>query len=220
MLLIAYFMKHPLITLTSDFGVQSQGVGIMEATIRDISPEAHVVHLMHGLPNFDVTSAARTMETVGCIPVGYHICVVDPGVGTKRRGIVIKTKRGDHFIGPDNGVLIPVARLLGIEKVVQITNQKYMRQPVSPIFHGRDAFTPAAAHLASGVAIESFVPEIAIKDLTPPPYEDAKVLMKGKDGKESIIEAQVIHISKFGSLGVNIVASDFDQFPLKLKEKC
>src|SRR3989338_3828809 len=107
MLLIAYFMKHPLITLTSDFGVQSQGVGIMEAVIRNISPEAHVIHLMHGLPDFDVRCAARTMETLKYVPVGFHICVVDPGVGTNRRGIIIKTKRCDYLIGPDNGVFVP-----------------------------------------------------------------------------------------------------------------
>lgn len=213
-----------LITLTSDFEKQSRGVGSMEAVAYEICPDAKVIHLAHGIPDFGITEGANILETIKRSFTGgvgnYHVCVVDPGVGTPRKAIIIKTKRGDHFIGPDNGVLIPAARLLGIEKVVQITNQKYMRQPVSPIFHGRDVFTPAAAHLASGVAIESFGPEIAIKDLTPPPYEDAKVLMKGKDGKESIIEAQVIHISKFGSLGVNIVASDFDQFPLKLKEKC
>ena len=121
-------MKKPLITLTSDFGVQSQGVGIMEAVALEINPEARVIHLMHGLPVFDLFYAARTMETINYIPVGYHVCVVDPGVGTKRKPIVIETGRGDFLIGPDNGVLLPATRfLVGIRKVAEITNKRYMR---------------------------------------------------------------------------------------------
>jgi len=129
-------MKKPIITLTSDFGVQSQGVGIMEGVALEINPEAHVIHLMHGLPDFNLFYAARIMETINYMPVGFHVCVVDPGVGTKRKPIIIETKRGDFLIGPDNGVLIPATRFLGgIKKIVEITNEKYMRQPVSPIFH-------------------------------------------------------------------------------------
>jgi len=117
-------MKKPFITLTSDFAVQSQGVGAMESVILDISPNANVVHLMHGLPDFNITLAARTMETVSYLPVGYHVCVVDPGVGTHRKGIIVKTKRGDYFIGPDNGVFISATNILGgCEKVVEIYYQ-------------------------------------------------------------------------------------------------
>ena len=132
-------MKKPFITLTSDFEVQTQGIGIMQAVALEINPNAHVIHLMHGLPDFNLFYAARTMETVNYMPVGYHVCVVDPGVGTKRKPIIIKVGRGDYLIGPDNGVLIPATRFLGgIKKVVEITNERYMRKPVSPVFHGRD----------------------------------------------------------------------------------
>src|SRR3989344_1851667 len=127
-------MSKPLITLTSDFGVQTQGVGAMEAVALGICPEANVVHLMHGLPDFDIIAGSRTMETIAFLPIGIHVCVVDPGVGTKRKAIMIG----------------------GYEKVFEITNPKYMRQPVSPIFHGRDVFTPAAAHLANGIPIKEF----------------------------------------------------------------
>ena len=85
----------PFITLTSDFGVQSQGTGIMEAVALEINPNAHTIHLMHGLPDFNLFYAARTMETIAFMPVGFHVCVVDPGVGTKRKPIIIKTGRGD-----------------------------------------------------------------------------------------------------------------------------
>lgn len=85
----------------------------MEAVAREIAPEAHVIHLMHGLPSFDIRAAARTMETVKFLPAGFHVCVVDPGVGTKRRGLIIQAKSGHYFIGPDNGIFIPAVRMLG-----------------------------------------------------------------------------------------------------------
>lgn len=203
-------MKKPLITLTSDFAVQSQGVGIMEAVALEINPEAHVIHLMHGLPDFNLFYAARTMETVNYLPVGFHVCVVDPGVGTKRKPIIIQTGRGDFLIGPDNGVLIPSTRFLnGIRKAVEITNEKYMRKPVSPVFHGRDIFTPAAAYLSKGVKIGEFGKEINKNDLAKAPYEEAHV----KDNK---IEAKIISINKFGSLHLSIMHNEWDKLNVKI----
>lgn len=205
-------MKQRVITLSSDFGLGTQGIGIMEATIIDIAPDAKVIHLMHGLPDFDIVVAARTMETVNFVPVGFHVCVVDPGVGTNRRGIIIKTKRGDYFIGPDNGVFISATNLLGgCEKVVEITNSKYMRQPVSPIFHGRDVFSPAAAHLFNGVDISEFGKAIDFDDLVKAPYEEAII-------KEHKIHAKVIHVNKFGSIHLNILYAQWDKFSLKKGE--
>jgi len=206
-------MKNPLITLTSDFGIQSQGVGIMEAVALEINPEAHVIHLMHGLPDFDLFYAARTMETVNYIPIGYHVCVVDPGVGTKRKPIIIQTGRGDYLIGPDNGVLLPATRFLGgIKKAVEITNEKYMRKPVSPVFHGRDIFTPAAAHLSKGVKIEDFGKELSPKELVKAPYEEA--IAEG-----SKIKAKIISINKFGSLHLNITHNEWNNFNVRLGHK-
>lgn len=206
-------MKKPLITLTSDFGVQTQGIGIMEAVALDINPDAQVIHLMHGLPDFNLFYAARTMETVNYIPVGNHVCVVDPGVGTKRKPIIIKAGRGDYLIGPDNGVLLPATRFLGgIKKAVEITNERYMRKPVSPIFHGRDIFTPAAAYLSKGVRMEEFGKELNIKNLAKAPYEEAET-----DGSE--IKAKVISINKFGSLHLNIMQKLWDKFNVKIGNK-
>ncbi len=206
-------MKEPIITLTSDFGVQSQGVGIMEGVALEINPGAKVIHLMHGLPDFDICYAARTMETLNYMPVGYHVCVVDPGVGTKRKPIIIKVSRGDYLIGPDNGVLIPATRFLGgIKKAVEITNEKYMKKPVSPIFHGRDIFTPAAAYLSKGVKIEEFGRELKEKDLANAPYEEASI------GKNQI-NAKIISINKFGSLHLNITHDAWDKYNVKMSNE-
>jgi len=196
-----------IITLTSDFGVQSQGIGNMEAVIYSICPDTKVVHLMHGIPDFSIIIGARTMETVQFMPVGYHVCVVDPGVGTQRRAIIIKTKRGDYLIGPDNGVLIPLAKILGIQKVVEITNEKYMITPVSPLFHGRHIFAPAAAHLAQGVDINEFGKELNPKILAVAPYEEAKC-------RDKQVECVVIQINKYGSLHLNLTHQEFDKLHL------
>jgi len=205
--------KKLIITLTSDFGAQSQGVGIMEVVVIELNPNAKVIHLMHGLPDFDLFYAARTMETLNYIPVGFHVCVVDPGVGTKRKPIIIKVGRGDYLIGPDNGVLIPATRFLGgIKKVVEITNEKYMRKPVSPIFHGRDIFAPAAAYLSKGVKMEEFGRELRPEDLAKAPYEEAEI--RGDE-----MHAKIISINKFGSLHLNITHDAWDEFNVKLNEK-
>ncbi|MBI2547824.1 SAM-dependent chlorinase/fluorinase [Candidatus Woesearchaeota archaeon] len=198
--------NRPFISLTSDFGVQSQGVGIMHGVALSMCPEATIIDLMHGLPSFTIIAGARAMETVFYLPKGCHVCVVDPGVGTKRRGLIIKVGRGDYLIGPDNGVLIPATRFLGgITQVRAITHEKYMRQPVSPIFHGRDVFTPAAAHLCNGVSLEEFGPEVPIKDLVHAPYEEAHV-----DQKTLCFDATIISTNKFGSCHLNIRSEKLD----------
>ena len=205
--------SKPFISLTTDFGVQSQGIGCMHGVALHISPNANVIDLMHGLPDFDISAASRTMETVIFLPVGYHVCVVDPGVGTSRKSIIIRTARGDYLVGPDNGVLISAARMLGgCEKVVEITNQKYMRRPVSPIFHGRDVFVPAAAHLSVGVRMEKFGPELDPEKLVKPPYEEAIV-------RGNRIEGEVILVNKFGTLVLNIQQPVWDRFGIKDNDK-
>ena len=201
-----------IITLTSDFGVQSQGVGNMEAVIYPICPDAKVVHLMHGIPDFNLLVGARTMETVQFMPVGYHVCVVDPGVGTNRRAIIIQTMRGDYLIGPDNGVLLPIAKILGIKKVVEITNEKFMLKPVSPLFHGRHIFAPVAAHLAAGINIPEFGKEINPDHLTKVPYDEAIVT-----GNK--VKATIIHINKYGSLHLNLTHKEFDTLVLVHNQK-
>lgn len=197
--------NNTLITLTSDFGVQSQGIGMMEGVIFKINPKIKVIHLMHGLPDFNIVHAARTMETVQYLAAGYHICIVDPGVGSQRKPLAIKVKRGDVLIGPDNGVLIPATRILGgIIKAVEITNPQYMNQPVSPIFHGRDIFAPAAAWLSLDVPLEKLGPSLDQKNLIKAPYEEAMI-------QNSQIKAMVISTNKFGSCHLNILPPLWDK---------
>jgi len=195
-----------MITLMSDFEKQSQGVAQMEAAIYEINPDARVLHLMHGLPDYDIMTGAWALESVAMLQPGTHVCVVDPGVGGTRAGLIIATKRGDYLIGPDNGVLVPAARILGVKEAVSIENRRLMRKTVSPVFHGRDVFAVAAAHISKREQIFDFGP--VIEDLVKAPYEEAKV-----DGK--MIRAQVIHINKFGSVHLNIMQNEFDKLKIK-----
>lgn len=203
----------PLITLTSDFGVQTQGVGAMEAIAFSIAPQARLIHLMHGLPEFNTIAAARTLEGLKTFPVGFHVCVCDPGVGTSRLALALKVARGDILIGPDNGVLLPAARLLGgIKEARSIENPKVMREEVSPIFHGRDLFVPTAAHLANGSSLQEVGPSVEIEKLHAAPYEEATM-----DG--GIVQAQVIQINRFGSIHLNILHHNWDELQFRLGDK-
>ena len=198
-------MNRPFISISSDFGVGTQGIGIMHAVALQINPDCEIIDLRHGIPSYDLTEGAWTMESVVQLPVGTHICVVDPGVGTSRRGIIIKAKRGDYLVGPDNGVLLPAARRLGgIVRAFEIANRKFMRNPVSPVFHGRDVFAPAAAWLSKGARSEEFGPVIKPEKLAKAPYFEA-VVMKG------VVSGKIIHVNHFGSVFVNVLADDFEK---------
>ncbi len=191
-------MNRPFISLSTDFGSGNKGIGVMKSVILGICPEALVIDLAHDIEPFDILGGARLFEAVESLMVGCHICVVDPGVGTDRHAIAIETKRGDYLIGPDNGVLLPAASFLGgIVRVHALTNDRYMRLPVSAIFHGRDVFAPAAAHLSNGLSIADFGPLIDSSELHPAPYNEA-VYDRG------VIRATVIHANHYGNVFLNI----------------
>src|SRR5260370_14363639 len=141
-----------IITLTTDFGLGDHYAGVMKGVILGICPAARIVDITHECHAYDVSEAAFTVSQVyRYFPTKtVHVVVIDPGVGTKRRPILVEAG-GQFFVGQDNGVF---AFVLSGEKhkVRAITNAKYFLQPVSQTFHGGDVFAPVAAHLAKGVA--------------------------------------------------------------------
>lgn len=192
-----------LITLTTDFGKQSHGVGMMEAVIAEIAPQARVIHYMHGIEDYHTMSAARVLETVQFIMPAIHVCICDPGVGTVRRPLAILTHRGDIIIGPDNGVLLPaVVALGGAVEVREISNAAVMRRPISAVFHGRDVFCPAAAQLANGLGFDLVGEPVDPATLAPAPFTDA-AREKGR------WMARVIHVDKFGNAHLNIAREEW-----------
>jgi len=185
-----------MITLTSDFGLKDPYVAEMKGVILTINPDATLIDITHDIEKFNIRKAAFTLASVSpYFPDGtVHLAVVDPGVGTQRRAILIQTKKG-FFVGPDNGILILAAQNQGIEHVYQLTNKKFMMPKVSSTFHGRDIFAPAAAHLKMGVEPLEFGPDV--KDPIVPLFAQVKY------GK-GFLTGEVLDVDGFGNIITNI----------------
>lgn len=141
----------------SDFGVADDFVGTCKGVMHRIAPGVSIVDLTHGVPDFGVEAGAELLEhATGYMPAdAVYLAVVDPGVGTERRGIALLTESGAMLVGPDNGLLVAAAEALGgISSAVALTEERFHLHPVSNTFHGRDIFAPVAAHLVAGVGIE------------------------------------------------------------------
>jgi S-adenosylmethionine hydrolase len=190
----------PIISLTSDFGVNDAYVAQMKAAILGICPSAVLVDVTHGVDKFDVRAGAFMLASAApYFPKGtIHLAVVDPGVGTNRRPIIIETERS-FFVGPDNGLLILAAESQGIKQVREITTRRLMLKHVSRTFHGRDIFASAAAHLANGTVVEEFGPQVT--DFSKPTFTQ---IAKGRDG----YYGEVLHVDDFGNVITNIHARD------------
>ena len=142
-----------LITLLTDYGSDDDFVGVCHAVIAGIAPEARVVDLSHGIPRHDVRTGAIVLRrSLPYAPAGVHLAVVDPEVGGRRRAVALRTAEEDRLlVGPDNGLLSPAAdRFGGVVQAVEISTSPCRLTPVSATFHGRDLFSPVAAHLAAG----------------------------------------------------------------------
>lgn len=150
-----------LITLLTDFGEKDGYAGVMKGVILSIAPQAVIVDLSHAIPPQAVRQAALVLgRSARYFPAGaIHVCVVDPGVGSSRRGLIGQVG-GQFFIGPDNGLISVLYRRVhqegGLIALYSLDNPDYRLNPVSHTFHGRDIFAPAAGHLAGGVALERF----------------------------------------------------------------
>jgi S-adenosylmethionine hydrolase len=192
---------HPIITLTTDFGLNDHFVGTMKGVILDIVPEAQIVDISHSVQAFDVLDGALMIsQAYSYFPTGtVHVVVVDPGVGTARRPIIASSD-AYHFVAPDNGVLSLVYAKEDRMHVRHITSEHYFRQPVSSTFHGRDIFAPVAAYLAKQVDSLKFGDEIEdfVKFTAPKP----------KPAGENKIRAVVLKVDRFGNLVTNITPAD------------
>ena len=142
-----------LVTFMTDFGLRDPSAGVLSGVVLAMTPDARTLDLTHAIPPYDVEAGAEALvESLVHLPVGAHVAVVDPGVGTQRRPIAIRCVRGDVLIGPDNGLLLPAAKALGgVAAVVVLDDERWWGPSRSHTFHGRDLFAPVAAHLAAGV---------------------------------------------------------------------
>jgi S-adenosyl-L-methionine hydrolase (adenosine-forming) len=182
-----------IITITTDFGEVYPA--IMKGVIACLAPDARAIDITNSLPAGDVRRGAFVLRYASvCFPAGTtHLAVIDPGVGSDRRALVIRGERYD-FIGPDNGLLLPAARAQGEFKVCEITRLDFFTKKVSPVFHGRDVFAPAAAYVASGKPIPGLR---EIGDPVTLDFGTPKI-------SEGSITGRVIFVDDFGNVVTNI----------------
>ncbi len=200
-------MPNKIITLTTDFGLKDPYAAEMKAVILSISPKTKIVDITHQIEKFNIRMGAYTLAAA-CpyFPKGtIHVIVIDPGVGTKRKAILIQTKTA-CFIGPDNGVLALAAKSQGIKHVYRIENPKFMLPRISNTFHGRDIFAPAAAHLANGTSPSEFGPEIP--EIVTPQF--AKITKT-----KTILTGEIIHIDGFGNIITNLREKDLKSMDIE-----
>ena len=193
--------QRPIITLTTDFGLNDHFVGTIKGVIVDIIPDVQIVDICHSVQAFDVLDGALTIaQAYSYFPTGtVHLVVIDPGVGTERRGLVVSSDR-HHFVAPDNGVLSLVYASEERLHARHVTAEHYYRQPVSNTFHARDIFAPVAAYLAKGVDPDKFGHEISdfIRFNAPKP----------KPAEGNTLRGVVLKVDRFGNLITNITPQD------------
>jgi len=190
----------PILTLTTDFGTRDWFVGTMKGVILRLNPRAVLVDLTHEIPPGDIRSGAFALAaSYKFFPRGtIHIIVVDPGVGSTRRAVAVRTSNY-FFVGPDNGVLSLALRGQRIIAAHCLNNERYFLKPVSHTFHGRDVFAPVAAHLSQRGLIEHLGP--SVKSLVQLDWPKARK----RNGR---IEGEIVHFDHFGNATTNIQSSE------------
>ncbi|HEY3763566.1 MAG TPA: SAM-dependent chlorinase/fluorinase [Gaiellales bacterium] len=197
--------QPPFVTFLSDFGTSDDFAGICHGVINLLCPQAQVIHITHGIQPQAIGQGARVLAgAILYLPAGVHLAVVDPGVGSDRRGIALRSGDGRYFVGPDNGLLLPAAEVCGgVAEAVAITNPDVMLQPVSRTFHGRDVFAPAAARLAGGMPLS----------VLGPPIEPAQLVRRSTPDHRlegTMLHAMVQYVDRFGNIQLAVSAGELD----------
>jgi S-adenosylmethionine hydrolase len=205
---------RPAIVFMTDFGTANDAVAICRGVILGIAPDVRIMDITHQVTPFSIEEASRFLYGVTpYYPAGtVFLVVVDPGVGTSRKAIAVKSKKGQYFILPDNGVITPVLDRDGLAEAREITNQHWMIDaPLSSTFHGRDIFSPAAAHLAAGWEFNL---------VGPPVQQLVRLSLKSAIVSEKGIEGDIIGLDEpYGSLITNIPGEDLKPLGYNVGDK-
>jgi S-adenosylmethionine hydrolase len=182
------------ISLTTDYGLADGFVAMLHGSIARTAPDARVIDVTHDVHPGDVARGAAVLaQTAPHLPESVHVAIVDPGVGTARRAIAVRTP-GGLLVGPDNGLLLPAADALGgADAAVHLTNVDWHTAAVSATFHGRDIFAPVAARLANGAAFAEAGAEIGLSTLARLPEPSVRIT-------DGLVEAEVLTIDRFGNV--------------------
>ncbi|HYL65445.1 MAG TPA: SAM-dependent chlorinase/fluorinase [Candidatus Methylomirabilis sp.] len=206
--------SRPTIVFMTDFGTANDAVAICKGVILGIVPDVRLMDITHQVTPFQIDEAARFLAGVTPYypPGTIFLVVVDPGVGTSRKAVIVKSKKGQYFVLPDNGIITPVIERDGLDSAREITNTAWMLQPqVSSTFHGRDIFSPAAAHLAEGwdfALTGPLVPQLV------------QFAPKASTTTEAGIEGDLIGLDDpYGSLITDIPGDEFKKLGYVLGDK-
>ncbi|MFL5951510.1 MAG: S-adenosyl-l-methionine hydroxide adenosyltransferase family protein [Gaiellaceae bacterium] len=193
------------ITFLTDFGLQDDFVGTCHGVMKGIAPDVQIIDVTHGIPPQGVLQGALTLaNSLPFMPAGVHLAVVDPGVGGSRRALALRDKAGRIHVGPDNGLLLPAVDAFGgIDAAHELANPEYALESVSRTFHGRDLFSPAAAHLALGVELAELGPPIAADAL-------ARLDLPEPEVGAARLRCTVLAIDRFGNVQLNLNRSHSD----------
>jgi S-adenosyl-L-methionine hydrolase (adenosine-forming) len=174
--------------------------------MKRIAPDAEVIDITHGIAAQEVLQGALVLaDTLPYFLAGIHLAVVDPGVGTDRRALAVRSGDGRTFVGPDNGLLLVAAEKLGgVERAVELTSPEHRLEPVSKTFHGRDVFSPAAAHLANGVALDQLGPDVPAEELVRLDIPKAEV-------GQTRLRARILYVDRFGNVQLGATREDLEQ---------
>jgi S-adenosylmethionine hydrolase len=188
-----------IVTLLTDYGRDDDFVGVCHGVMRSIDPDLSIIDITHGINRYAVREGALVLRnTLPFMPVGVHMAVVDPQVGTERRAVALRTGDGRTLVGPDNGLLsLAWERCGGIELAIDVTRSPHRLEPVSATFHGRDIFAPVAAQLAAGAELadagDPLDPDaLTVVDLPVPRTEDGALV------------AHALVLDRFGNVGLNV----------------
>ena len=213
---VTYTDRMRPICFISDYGLTDVLVGTCKGVMNDVAPGATIIDVTHTVPEFDVIRGAETLRhATRYMPEdSVHLVVVDSGDKTKRQALAAEVRSGAYLVGPDNGILLPAAEALGgIVRAVQLTNPRYHVHPVSSAFHGRDVFSPVAAHLAAGANLAELGEGVTPASMVSLDFPGFRREPGGG------VAAEIINIDRFGNARLSVMQGDLDlpyNTPLKI----
>lgn len=202
---------YRFVTFLSDYGLEDEFVGVCRGVIKRFAPDVEIIDIAHGIPPQDIRAGATVLaQAVRYMPPAVHMAVVDPGVGTKRRAIVLATKTGPPLVGPDNGVLWLAAEALGgATDAYSIDNESLYLEQTGRTFHGRDIFAPVSARLALGMPMDEVGAQLALDEIV-------KLDVPAPQIHDDHVHARVLQTDHFGNLQLNCVREDIESIGVLL----
>jgi S-adenosylmethionine hydrolase len=205
--------RYDTVSFLSDYGTVDEFVGVVHSVVRSLAPHVTVVDITHEVPAYDVRAGGLTLaRSAQYLCPGVVLAIVDPGVGTDRRGVAVEVGDGvSILVGPDNGLLAPAVALCGgATRAVSLTNPDYQLPSPGPTFAGRDVFAPAAAHLCNGVALDDLGDAVSVATLLP------GVLPVSYE-EDGALVGEVLWVDRFGNAQLNLDPSEIEMLDERVR---